>query len=68
MKKNNRSISESIKKDIFKGFKRFFWYFYTVTKYFMLTFLFKLTKKKLTILKFLYYVPLEKDLLNLQDF
>ncbi len=46
MKKNNRTLLESIKKDIFKGFKRFFWYFYTVTKYFMLTFLFNLTKKE----------------------
>tara|TARA_A100001011_G_C14251829_1_gene818245 strand:+ start:14 stop:850 length:837 start_codon:yes stop_codon:yes gene_type:complete len=34
MKKHNRTIIQSIKKDIIKGYKRFFWFFYTKLKYF----------------------------------
>ena len=46
MKKNNRTLLESLKKDVFKGFKRFFWYFYTTAKYFFLTISFIMTKKE----------------------
>ena len=51
MKKKNRTLIESLKKDIFKGFKRLFWYFYTVNKYLILTILFKISQKKITNFK-----------------
>ncbi len=55
MSKNNRSIFQSIKKDILKGFKRIFWFSYTKFKYhyFSLCFLLKnrtVSKFKISIL------------------
>ena len=41
MKKNKRSIFQSLKKDLIKGFKRFYWFIYTFIKYNYLTFKFK---------------------------
>ena len=41
MKKNKRSIFQSLKKDLKKGFKRFYWFLYTFFKYYYLTIKFK---------------------------
>ena len=37
MKKRKRSILQSLKKDLKKGFKRFYWFIYTFFKYYYLT-------------------------------
>ena len=41
MKKSNRSVFQSLKKDLKKGFKRFYWFIYTFFKYYYLTIKFK---------------------------
>ena len=41
MKKIKRSIFQSLKKDLKKGFKRFYWFLYTFIKYYYLTIKFK---------------------------
>ncbi len=46
MKKKSRTILESLKKDFFKGFRRIYWYSYTVIKYFVLTLKFKVLKSE----------------------
>ena len=47
MNKNNRTLLQSISKDIYKGFKRLYWYTYTMSKYYFLTFKFKISNKKI---------------------
>ena len=49
MKKNKRSILESILKDLNKGFKRIYWFLYTYLKYHFLTIKFNLFKKTISI-------------------
>ena len=51
MKKKNRSLFQSIKKDVLKGFIRLFWYIYTTSKYIFLTLRFKIAKKKVNNFK-----------------
>ena len=41
MKKSKRSVFQSLKKDLKKGFKRFYWFIYTFFKYYYLTIKFK---------------------------
>jgi len=35
MKKHNRTLLQSLKKDIVKGYRRFYWFFYSKIKYFL---------------------------------
>ena len=35
MKKHNRTLIQSIQKDLIKGYRRFFWFFYSKIKYFL---------------------------------
>ena len=48
MKKHNRTILQSIKKDFVKGFRRLFWFSYTILKYQYLTVKFSIFNKKIT--------------------
>ena len=57
MTKNNRTILQSIKKDILKGFKRFYWFSYTVIKYYYLTLKFIILNKKITNFKISILLP-----------
>ena len=57
MTKNNRTALQSIKKDILKGFKRFYWFSYTVIKYYYLTLKFIILNKKVTNFKISILLP-----------
>ena len=57
MKKNKRSIYQSIKKDILKGIKRIYWFTYTLIKYYYLTTKFYLLKKKTNKFKISILLP-----------
>ena len=46
MKKVNRSILQSIFKDLKKGFKRVYWFIYTFFKYHFLTIKFNISRKE----------------------
>ena len=57
MKKNKRSIYQSLKKDLKKGFTRFYWFIYTFIKYNYLTFKFKIFNKKINTNKISLLLP-----------
>ena len=55
--KEKKSIYQSIKKDIFKGFKRLYFYTYTISKYYYLTLKFRYSKKKIKKYKISILLP-----------
>ena len=57
MKKNKRTILQSIKKDIHKGFKRLYWFSYTSFKYYYLTLKFIIFNKKVSNFKISILLP-----------
>ena len=57
MIKNKRSIIESLIKDIKKGFKRLYWFSYTVIKYYYLSLKFIILNKKVTSFKISILLP-----------
>lgn len=57
MTKNNRNIFQSIKKDIFKGFKRIFWFSYTRLKYHYFSLRFFLRRKNISKFKISILLP-----------
>jgi len=57
MTKNKRTILQSIKKDILKGFKRLYWFTYTNFKYYYLTFKFIIFNKKISNFKISILLP-----------
>ncbi len=57
MRKNNRSIFQSIKKDILKGFKRLFWFSYTKFKYHYFSLCFLLEKRTISKFKISILLP-----------
>jgi len=57
MKKNKRSIFQSLKKDLKKGFTRFYWFTYTIIKYNYLTFKFKIFNNKINTNKISLLLP-----------
>jgi len=57
MKKNKRSIYQSLKKDLKKGFTRFYWFIYTFIKYNYLTFKFKIFNNKINTNKISLLLP-----------
>ena len=65
--KKKRNIFQSLSKDIFKGFKRLYFYSYTSLKYLNLTLRFKLSKKKLISLIFQFYYQQENVQKNLKE-
>ena len=68
MIKKKKTILQSIKKDILKGFKRSYFFIYTILKYNFISIKALISqKKKNKFLKFHYYYQLEKDLKNLKD-
>jgi len=57
MKKNKRSIYQSLKKDLKKGFTRFYWFIYTFIKYNYLTFKFIIFNNKINTNKISLLLP-----------
>jgi len=57
MKKNKRSIFQSLKKDLKKGFTRLYWFTYTFIKYNYLTFKFKIFNNKINTNKISLLLP-----------
>ena len=55
--KEKKSIYQSIKKDIFKGFKRLYFYTYTISKYYYLTLKFRYSKKQIKKYKISILLP-----------
>ena len=55
--KEKKSIYQSIKKDIFKGFKRLYFYTYTISKYYYLSLKFRYSKKKIKKYKISILLP-----------
>ena len=57
MTKNNRTILQSVKKDILKGFKRVYWFSYTNFKYYYLTLKFIFLNQKTSNFKISILLP-----------
>lgn len=55
--KTKRTILQSIKKDILKGFKRIYWFSYTILKYHYLTIKFLIINNKITNFKISILLP-----------
>ncbi len=55
--KEKKSIYQSIKKDFFKGFKRLYFYTYTISKYYYLSLKFRYSKKKIKKYKISILLP-----------
>ena len=55
--KEKKSIYQSIKKDIFKGFKRLYFFTYTISKYYYLSLKFRYSKKKIKKYKISILLP-----------
>ena len=55
--KSNRSTFKSLKKDILKGFKRIYWFSYTILKYHYLTIKFLIFNNKITNFKISILLP-----------
>ena len=55
--KTKRTILQSIKKDILKGFKRIYWFSYTILKYHYLTIKFLIFNNKITNFKISILLP-----------
>ncbi len=66
MSKNNRSIFQSIKKDILKGFKRIFWFSYTKFKYHYFSLCFLLKKKTISKFKISILIPTRERSIKFQ--
>ena len=47
MIKSKRKFYQSVKKDLIKGFRRFYWYSYTKIKYYFISLIFKIKNKKI---------------------
>ncbi len=57
MTKNKRTILQSVKKDILKGFKRLYWFSYTSFKYYYLTLKFIIFNKNISNFKISILLP-----------